>query len=379
MKFGKLILKNVLRNKRRTLLTVSSLAVSLFLIVTLATVLTELHRGSEVANPLRLVSRHSVSLMFDLPMAHRNRIASVPGVRVALPYSWYGGIYVDESKFFANFAVDERLLREYQPETKMSDAEWEAFVSDRQGAVVGRKLQELHGFDVGERVTLRSPIYNNELEFVIRGVYSGGDEKVFFFHHEYLNESAPAWAKDRTGTFGILAATPDDVPKIAQAVDAMFLNTDAPTKTETEREFAMSFEAMLGGVKQFMYGIIGAIVFSLLLVTANAMAMSVRERTREVGTLKALGFQRSHVAWLFVGEALLLAITGAVLGVGSAMLLYRGFDVSLKMPYFTAFTPTTETLVAAFAGAIAVGVASVAASAYRVSNLTIAEALRRVE
>lgn len=379
MKFGKLILKNVLRNKRRTLLTVSSLAVSLFLIVTLATVLTELTRGSENANPLRLVTRHAVSLGFNLPVAYRDKIAAVPGVEIALPYCWYGGIYKDQSNFFANFAVDAKLLRAYQPETRMGEAEWDAFVRDRQGAVVGRKLAQLYGFAPGQRVTLKSEIYKNEMEFVVRGVYEGGDEKVLFFHYDYFNESIPEWARDRAGTFGIMAATAADVPRISQAVDAMFLNTEAPTKTETEREFAISFEAMLGGVKQFMYGIIGAIAFSLLLVTANSMAMSVRERTREVGTLKAIGFQRSTIAWLFVAESLLVAAAGGAVGVGGSALIFSSVDLSLFLPNFNAFTPTPETLAGAFAAAVLIGVLSVASSAYRVSNLTIAEALRRVE
>ncbi len=379
MKFGNLIFKNILRNKRRTLLTVSSLAVSLFLIITLATILTELARGSETANPLRLVTRHSVSLTFSLPVAYRDKIASVPGVKIALPYQWYGGIYKEPKNFFANFAVDPKQMREYTPEMKMSDAEWDAFIKDRQGAMVGQKLATLYGFAPGQRVTLKSEIFQNEMEFIIRGVYVGGDEKTFFFHYDYLNEAGPSYMKDKCGTFGILANSADDVPKIAQAVDAMFLNTDAATKTESEREFAMSFEAMMGGVKQFMYGIMGAIAFSLLLVTANAMAMSVRERTKEVGTLKALGFQRGTIAWLFVGEALLLAIVGATLGVGGAKLFYSGIDVSMVLPNFTEFTPTPETLGITFGAAVLIGVISVAYSAYRVSNLTIADALRRVE
>jgi putative ABC transport system permease protein len=379
MRFGKLILKNVLRNKRRTLLTVSSLAASLFLIVTLLTVLTELTRGSDTANPLRLVTRHNVSLMFNLPASHQARIASVPGVKLVTPYTWYGGIYIDQSNFFANFAVDAKVLREYQPELKMSDAEWTAFAADRQGAVVGKKLAELHKFSVGQRITLKSDIYNNELEFIIRGICTGGDEKTLFFHNDYLNESVPAWGKDKVGTFGIVAASAEEVPKISRAVDGLFLNTDAPTKTETEREFAMSFEAMMGGVKQFMFGIIGAITFSLLLVMANSMAMTVRERTREVGTLKALGFQRGTIAWLFIGEALSVALAGAAIGVGGAMVLFNAIDLSLYIPNFISFKPDPAVLAAAFVGAVLVGVLSVGYSAFRVATLTIAEALRRVE
>jgi putative ABC transport system permease protein len=379
MKFSKLILKNVLRNKRRSLLTVSSLIVSLFLIITLATILTEFTSRTDNANPLRLVTRHNVSLAFPMPAAYQQRIATVPGVKQVMKYSWFGGIYKDEKNFFANFACDADKLREVHPELTMSDAEWQAFIGDRQGAIVGKKLVYLYGFKPGQRVTLKSPIYNTDVEFIIRGVYTGDDEKSMFFHLDYLNEMLPAWAKDKTGMFGILAKRPEDVPRISQAIDSMFINTDAPTKTESEREFAMSFQSMMGNVKQFMYGIMGAITFSLLLVMANAMAMSVRERTREVGTLKALGFQRRTIAWLFVGESLLMAVLGAGLGIVIAIMVFRSIDLSLYIPNFESFKPAPETLAAAFALSIIIGVSSVVVSAYRVSGLTIADALRSTE
>ena len=379
MKFSKLILKNILRNKRRSLLTISSLIVSLFLIITLATILTEFSRGTEEANPSRLITRHNVSLAFPMPAAYQQRIAAIPGVKDVMRFSWFGGIYKDEKNFFANFACDAEKLRGIMTELKMSDDEWRAFVADRQGAVVGQKLVQLYGFTRGQRVTLKSPIYNADVEFIIRGVCTGGDEKSLYFHHDYLNELVPAWAKDKSGMFSILANSPADVPRIAQAVDSMFVNTDAPTKTESEREFGLSFQAMMGNVKQFMYGIMGAITFSLLLVMANTMAMSVRERTREVGTLKALGFQRGTIAWLFVGESLVMALLGAALGVTLAVGVFRSVDMSLYIPNFASFRPTPETLAAAFVLALVIGVSSVVISAYRVSGLTIADALRSTE
>jgi putative ABC transport system permease protein len=379
MKFAKLIFKNILRNKRRTLLTLSSLVVSLFLIITLATILTEFDRGGEEANPLRLVSRHSVSLGFLLPIAHIEKIKNVPGVKAAMPFSWFGGIYKDEKNFFANFAVDATKLREIMTELKMSDADWQAFINDRQGAVVGKKLSTLYGFTPGQRITLKSPIYNQEVEFVIRGVATGGDEKTMFFHNEYLNELLPVWAKDQMSTLSILANSPEDVPRIAQTVDSIFVNSDAPTKTESEREFALSFQTMMGGMKQFMYAIMAAITFSVLLVMGNTMAMTVRERTKEVGTLKAIGFQRGTITWLFLGEALVVAAIGAVIGIGGSVLLYRSVDFGLIIPFFASFVPTGRTLIGAFVLAILVGLISVVYSAYRVSGLTIAEALRSTE
>src|SRR5256712_677255 len=379
MKFNKLILKNILRNKRRTLLTISSLVVSLFLMITLATILTELTRSSDKSNPLRLVTRHAVSLGFTLPVSQRQRIATVPGVKNVMTFSWFGGIYKDPKNFFANFAVDADRLREILTELNMSDADWQAFINDKQGAIVGAKLVKLHGFKPGQRITLTSPIYNNSVEFVIRGVCTGGDEKTLFFHYDYLSDLLPAWAKDQVSTFSILANSAEDVPRIAQTVDSIFLNTDAPTKTESERDFAISFQTMYGGVKQFMYGIIAAITFSLLLVMGNTMAMTVRERTREVGTLKAIGFPRRTIAALFVGEALLVTTLGAVIGIGGAILLFNSIDLGLYIPNFQSFVPTVQTLSAAFVVSILVGVLSVVYSAYRVSGMTIAEALRSTE
>lgn len=379
MKFNKLILKNILRNKRRTLLTISSLIISLFLVITLAAILTELTSGGEKSNPLRVLTRHSVSLVFPLPVSHRQRIAAVPGVKNVMSFSWFGGIYKDPKNFFANFAADADRLHEIMPELQMPDAQWQAFINDKQGAIVGAKLVKLYGFAPGQRITLKSPIYNADVEFIIRGVCTGGDEKTLFFHHDYLNDLVPEWAKDKAGMFSILANSPEDVPRISQAIDSMFINTDAPTKTESERDFAMSFQTMYGGVKQFMFGIIGAITFSLLLVMANTMAMTVRERTREVGTLKALGFKRGTIARLFVSEALLVAIIGGVIGVGGSLLLYRSFDVSIYIPNVQSFVPTPTTLVGALMVSILVGLISVSYSAYRVSGMTIAEALRSTE
>ena len=379
MKYAKLIFKNILRNKRRTLLTISSLVVSLFLIISLATILTEFDRGTNETSPLRLVSRHAVSLGFVIPMAHLQKIKTVPGVKEAMPFNWFGGIYKDERNFFANFAVDPRKMRDIIPELKMSDADWQAFINDRQGAMVGAKLVKLYGFTPGQRVTLKSPIYNQSVEFIIRGVYTGSDEKTLYFHQDYINELLPDWAKDQASTFSILANTPEDVPRVGQAIDSLFANSDAPTKTESEREFALSFMTMMGGVKQFLYGIMAAITFSLLLVMGNTMAMTVRERTKEVGTLKAIGFQRGTITALFLGEALTLACIGAAIGVGAAALIFRSIDLSLYIPNFIAFVPTKETLAGAFVLSILVGLISVVYSAYRVSGLTIAEALRSTE
>jgi putative ABC transport system permease protein len=189
----------------------------------------------------------------------------------------------------------------------------------------------------------------------------------------------PEWGKDKVSTFSILANTPEDVPRVSQAIDSLFANTDAPTKTESEREFALSFQTMMGGVKQFLYAILAGITFSLVLVQGNTMAMTVRERTKEVGTLKAIGFQRGTITALFLGESLIVACIGAAIGIGAAMLIFRSVDLSLYIPNLMSFVPTGRTLLLAFGLSIFVGLVSVIYSAYRVSGLTIAEALRSTE
>jgi putative ABC transport system permease protein len=166
---------------------------------------------------------------------------------------------------------------------------------------------------------------------------------------------------------------------VSQAIDSIFANTDAPTKTESEKEFALSFQTMMGGVKQFLYAIMAAITFSLLLVLGNTMAMTVRERTKEVGTLKAIGFQRGTITALFLGESLIVACIGAAIGIGAAVLIFRSIDLSLYVPNLISFVPTGQTLLLAFVLSIFVGLISVIYSAYRVSGLTIAEALRSTE
>ena len=376
MRFAKLILKNVLRNKRRTLLTISSLVVSLFLIISLATILTEFERGSQEANPMRLMARHSVSLGFLLPIGDVQRIQSVQGVKAVTPFTWFGGIYKDEKNFFANFAVDAKKLREIWPEVKMADTEWKAFESDRQGAVVGRKLQILYGFTPGQRITLKSPIYNKDIEFVVRGVYTGLDEKTLFFHHDYLEEKIgrPGIA----GWYVVEISDPNNAAGMAKMVDDQFRNSNAPTKTGTEQAFNASFATMWGNVSLLMNTIGMAVVFAILLVTANAMMMSARERTRELAVLKTIGFTDGRLFGLVMLEAGLITITGAAIGLGAAKLLYRATNFNAA-GFLPGFDVTTATLLLGGGIALVLMLASGIVPAARAARLPVVAALRNVE
>jgi len=377
MTYASFVWKNITRNRRRTILTIVSIAMSLFLLSTLRTVLTELNREPEGDTHLRLVVRRASSLGDPLPEAYGEKLTRVPGVRLVSPLTWFGGTYVDERNFFANFASDPETIFSVWPENKAPPEQLRAFRKERTAAIAGRKLVERFKWRLGDRITLKGTIYPVDLEFVLRGIYTGTDETAFFFHRAYLEEALGRPGK--VGTFWLLAASAEDVPRIMDAVDAMFRNTDAETETETERAFQLGFVAMLGNIKTLIAGISSVVVFTILLVTANTMAMSIRERAREIAILKALGFGRQKLLRLLMVESAGIALAGGLLGTGGARIFYTYFDVwKYTQGFFPIFVVEPETILLGLALAAVLGLASAAFPALRVSRLTIAEALRRV-
>jgi putative ABC transport system permease protein len=379
MRFLPLLLKNALRNRRRFMLTVLSVAVSLFMFCTLMTVLTELEREnpSEVAH-LRLVVRRATSLADPLPEGYRAKLAAVPGVRLVTPLTWFGGLYIDERNFFANFACDPATLLVVFPESTTSPRELEAFQRDRAGAVVGRSLAEQFGWKIGDQVTLLGTIYPVDLQLTIRAIYTNDlDDRAFFFHRDYLEEALGR--PGRVGTFWLLAEAPHQLPRIAETVDAMFRNTDAETKTETERAFQLSFVAMLGNVKTLIISICTMVVLTILLVTANTIAMTIRERAREIAILKTLGFRRRTILAMLVAEAAGIAVAGGLAGSLGARLLYGAVDLSrLLQGFFPLFEVTPHTILLALLIAAGIGMLSAGIPAWRAARVPVAEALRRV-
>ncbi len=369
--------KNIARNRRRTLLTVLSIGLSLFLLATLMTVLTELRRESpEGDQHLRLVVRRASSLGDPLPEAYLDKLRRVPGVRLVHTLSWFGGIYVDERTFFANFACDPETLFPMWNENHIPPEQLAAFKKERTAAVAGRKLAERFKWRLGDTITLKGTIYPLDLDFKLRGIYTGLDETAFFFHHAYLEEALERPGK--VGTFWLKAATAADVPRIAERVDAMFKNSDAETKTETERAFQLGFVAMLGNIKTLIASISSVVVFTILLVTANTMAMAIRERAREIAVLKTLGFGRGRILGLLMGESAVIALAGGILGTGGARLFYSMVDVwKHTKGFFPIFIVEPSTILLGLGLALAIGLASAALPAYRVSQQTIAQALRR--
>ena len=331
MKLIRLIWKNALRNPRRSVLTILSITVSIFLVSTLQAILRQFDSVAEGSSSshLRLVIRHAVSLGQDLPIAYRARIAALPGVKYVGSFSWFGGIYKDPQNFFANFAVDTDNFAEIMDEFKIPPDQLKAWKEERTAALVGRKLMEKYGWKIGDRVTLQGTIYPADLEFIIRAVYTApreADETAFYFHWDYFDEALGR--RGRAGTFSVKAETAEDVPRLMDAIDDMFRNSDAETKTETEQAFNLSFVSMLGNVKLLLNAISAAVIFTILLVAGNTMAMSIRERTGEVAVLKTLGYRRNTILFLLVGESAAIALLGGALGAVGAKAAYAFIDAT---------------------------------------------------
>jgi putative ABC transport system permease protein len=381
MTLTRFVTKNAFRNKRRSILTVLSIAFSLLLLTLMMTIWRAfyLDQGSAESNE-RLVVRHRVSLTFSLPGFYREKIRAVPGVVSVVPVSWFGGIYKDEKpeNFFAQFGTDPDEFFKTFRDIEMPDDQKITWQRDRQGVIVDDSLAAKYGWKLGDRIVLKGTIYPVDLELYVRGIFhSVPDNKSVYFNTKYVEEAVPFF-KGQAGTFSILAASPQDVGRIASTIDDMFRNSPQPTKAESEKAFGLEFVAMMGNVKAFILVICGAVVFATLLVSANTMAMSIRERTREVAVLKTLGFTRNSVLGLFVSEAVALSLIGGLIGFAMGWLLVFGLTHS---PQFISFFPLRVTAgigLGAMLTAGIVGLFSSAVPSYHASQINIVDGLRHI-
>ena len=331
LRFIPLILKNSFRNRRRSILTVLSMGASLCLLGILFSLYQSLFLGEpSPAQALRLITRHRVSLTNFLPASYEAKIRAIAGVKDVTSWTWFGGAYKDSrdpSNFFARFAVEPDHYFGVRPDVKLDESVRQAFLKERTGAITTAKLADKLQWKVGDRITLIGDIFPVTLEFKLVGLYEdpeGSDS--FLFNREYLREALPPGSKfrDVAGTYYILGDSVDSMPKIAKAVDEMFDNAPQPTKTESEKQFQLSFVSFLGNLKLFLAAICAAVTFTILLVSGNTMAMSVRERVREVGILKTLGFTSGEVLGIILGEASIISLVGGVFGLLLATLLVSG-------------------------------------------------------
>lgn len=311
------IARNLLRNRRRTLLTFLSVAAATLLLGVLLSVYAAFYlREGYDEQAVRLITRHKVSYLLQLPRYYGDRIAEIPGVEETCIFDYFQGTYIDNraENMFPRSAVEAEKVFRIRTESIVEPDELQAFLSDRQGMAVGRSIAERVGLDLGDRVVLIGDIYPVTLELYVRAIYSGPDDIEAYFHYEYLQEALPDSLRDRAMMYSVRVKTPEDAPRVAEAVDEMFRNSPEPTKTETEKAFLLAYIGSIGNIKAFLTSLAGAVVFTLMLVTGNAMAMTVRERARETAVLRTLGFSRLRVLVLITGEALTVSAAGGVLG-----------------------------------------------------------------
>ncbi|MFZ0804797.1 MAG: FtsX-like permease family protein [Candidatus Sulfotelmatobacter sp.] len=380
MTLTRFVTKNAFRNKRRSTLTILSIAFSLLLLTFMMTLwhAFALEDGS-AESAERLVVRHRVSLTFTLPSFYRDKIRAIPGVVAVVPSSWFQGVYKDQKpeNFFPRFGTDPDEFFTVYRDIKIPDDQLKAWQRDRQGAVVSEGLAAKYGWKLGDKITIVGDIYPVTLELYIRGIYHADpDPKSLYFNAKYVEE-AVSWFKGQAGTFTILADNPKDVSKIAAAVDDMFHNSPQPTKTESEKAFGLEFVAMMGNVKAFILSICGAVLFATLLVSANTIAMSIRERTREVAVLKTLGFTRGGVLALFVSEAVALALIGGLIGASLGRLMVFGFAHAPQMTFFP-LKMTPQIWISALLISGIVGLLSAAIPSYHASQVNIVDGLRHI-
>jgi putative ABC transport system permease protein len=380
MTLSRFVTKNAFRNKRRSILTVLSIAFSLLLLTLMMTIWRAFYLDEGSAESAeRLVVRHRVSLTFSLPGFYREKIRAVPGVVAVAPISWFGGIYKDQKpeNFFAQFGTDPGEFFKVFRDIQMPDEQRTAWLRDRQGVIVDDTLAKKYGWKLGDRIVLQGTIYPVDLELYVRGIFhSYPDDKAVYYNTKYVEE-AVSFFKGQAGTFSILAASPGAVSRIASSVDDMFRNSPQPTKTESEKAFGLEFVAMIGNVKAFILVICSAVVFATLLVSANTMAMSIRERTREVAVLKTLGFTRNSVLGLFVSEAVALAVIGGAIGIALAYLLIFGVAQSPYMSFYNMkVTPGMWAIAILVSGLV--GLVSSLFPSYHASKVNIVDGLRHI-
>jgi len=382
MTLGSFVVRNTFRNKRRSLLTMLSISFSLLLLTMMVSIWRTFY--VDLGAPLtakRMITRDRVSLSFLLPGYYREKIRSIPGVLAVTPMTYFGNHYKDDraGNAFAQIATDPDEYLKVASDKIVPPEEAAAWQRDRAGALVDVTLADRYGWKIGDKITLLGSIFPVNPELTIRGIYHRDPpQNALYFNAKYLEESLD-WFKGRAGWFATQVAEPGDVARVSSEIDDMFRNSPQRTKTESEKAFQLSIVAMLGNVKAFILGVCGAVVFAILLVSANTMAMSVRSRTREVAVLKTLGFTRQSVLSLFVLEAVALAMSGGMVGIAAAAGVIRWLthsSVAIGIP--TDMRVTLPAVALSLLVSATVGFLSGYIPAYGASRINIVEGLRHI-
>ncbi|EPR41218.1 protein of unknown function DUF214 [Desulfovibrio sp. X2] len=380
----KILFRNAFRHPLRTALTICGMVVAVLAFGSLRTVIDAWYAGVAASSSTRLVTRNAISLIFPLPLSYESRIAGVEGVKTVSYGNWFGAYYVDQKNFFGNFAVQAESYLKLYPEFVVPQAQKRAFLRDRKGALVGKKLADRFGWKVGQTVVLIGTIYPGNWEFTIRGIYHGrdqtADETNFLFHWDYLNETmkrtTPSRA-DQVGFYMVGVKRPEDAARVAQDIDALFANSSAETLTETEKAFQLGFVSMSEAIITAIRLVSVIIIVIILVVCANTMAMSVRERSAEWAVFKTLGFSGATVALVIVGESLVISCVGGGIGLALTFPLADFFRSALGQ-YFPIFNVSETTILLDAGLSAAVGFLAGIFPAVSAARIPVAHALRRV-
>ncbi|MCX8026734.1 MAG: FtsX-like permease family protein [Thermodesulfovibrionales bacterium] len=379
-----LIYRNLFRHKLRTFLTILAVAVAILSFGILRTVIDVWYLGVEVASANRLVTRNAISLIFSLPVSYREKIMSVDGVKSVSYGNWFGGIYIDEKNFFPNFAIEPKGYLGLYPELVLNEKEKIDFFKDRKSAIVGEKLAKRFGWKIGDTVTLKGTIFQGNWDFTIRGIYKGRDkntdETIFFFHWDYLNEmvkkTMPTYA-DQTGFFVIGIKDASRAGEISQNIDSIFKNSLAETITETEKAFNMGFVAMTEAIVVVIELVSYIVIFIIMAVSANTMAMTVRERSNEYAVFKTLGFRTIHLLGLIFGESFLITMSGCLLGIALSFPIADLFSASLS-EFFPVFNISMQTILFDVVGGCLIALTAAVFPSIKAINTDIANGLRKL-
>ena len=379
-----LILKNSIRNRRRSLLTIISIGASLSLLGLLLALYHSFYFAELAPDAaLRLLTRNRVSLANPLPLSYMPQIKQVLGVKEVMIFNWFGGTYKDArdpANQFARFAVEGEKLATVNPEYKLSDAERAAFLQEQSACIVGRKTAANHNLKIGDRIVIDGDAYPVKLDLTLRGIFDCAvDNESLFFHYKYLNESLKGQAgfSDVVSIYSVRLERAEDSNAVAKAIDDKYRNAPQQTKTETEQAFTLSFVGFLGNVKLILFSICAAVTFTILLVAGNTMAMAVRERVREVGVLKTLGYTNGLVLGMLVGEAVMISFIGGIVGlaIANGLMAWLRTMPSTFVNMSTLTVPPWVTLLC-LTIAVTIGVISSIIPAWGASRRSIVEALK---
>ena len=380
----KILVRNAFHNRLRSGLTILGIAVAILAFGLLRTVISAWYAGVDAASASRLVTRNAISIIFPLPINYAEKIRQIEGVKTVSWGNWFGGIYIDEKNFFANFCVDPRTYLEIYPEFILSPTEKKAFLADRKGFIAGRKLAARFGWKIGDTVTLKGTIFPGNWDYVMRGIYRGRDETIdesqFFFQWDYLNETvkqiAPSRA-DQVGFYMISVKRPDLSSEVALAIDRSFKNSLAETLTETEKAFNQGFIAMTGAIVTAIQMVSFVVILIILLVVANTMAMTTRERIGDYAIMKTLGFGGGSIAGMIFGEALVISLTGCLAGMALTFPAAKAFGHTLSA-YFPIFLVSDETIWFDLLFAFLIAFFAAIIPARHAIRVGIADGLRRI-